>query len=304
MFTTFIRAFRFAFKNFYRNKGISVAVVFVLTLTILLLTGLFFMKGASDFLVETIRDQIDIIVYFKSETAEEDILGAKDEILKNSPSVKNMRYVSKTEALSEFLRKYEGNVVFSTALNQVGDNPFLPSLRIVTTGEPRQYEELSNIFQGGQYAKIIDKVDFSEKKDTIEKIFAFTARVGQFGLTVAAILIFIVVMVVFNTIKLVIENSRDEIGTMRIVGASSWFVRSPFIIEGGLFGFSAFLVCFLLTAMSAYVFSVSFGSLLPGFNLFDYFLSNFWLIVLIQLACGVGLGVFSSYIAVSKHLKV
>lgn len=304
MFTNLKRVLNFAFIDFYRNRGISVAGIFILTITILLATGIFFTHGISGFLVKTIQNKIDITAYFKEDTKEQDILRIRDEILQTSSEIKNVKYVSKQEALQDFAQKHKENLILSRALFEVGDNPFLPSLNINTTGKPVAYEKVSEILQSDQYAGFIAKLDFSQKKDTIEKVFSITSNVTNFGIALGAILILIAVMVVFNTIKLVVDRSREEISTMKIVGASSWFIKSPFVIQGAIFGIISFLICFSATAALAYFLSPSLLAVLPEFVLLDYFLENIWLIAFIQFGFGVGLGVAASFIVVRRHLRV
>lgn len=304
MFTSFKRVLNFAFADFYRNKGISIAAIFVLIITTLLITGLFFIHGISNFIISEVQNKIDITAYFKADTQEQDILNIKDEILKSSPDIKSIQYISKEDALNDFVQKHKDNGVFLKALTEVGINPFLPSLNITTNGNALQYEQVSNILQQEQFSNFVEKVDFSQKKDTIEKVFSITSNINKFGLGLGAIMILIVISVVFNTIKLVIDRSKEEIGTMRIVGASSWFVRAPFVIQGAIFGFISFIICFLITILLSYFLSSGLSVIMPGFSLFGYFVSNFWIIILIQLGFGVGLGVTASFIVVQKYLKV
>lgn len=304
MFKNFKRVLSFALTDFFRNEGTSIAAIFVLMVTTMLVTSLFFIHGMSDFLVKTVQNKIDITAYFKSDTSEEDIMKVKDEILKNSPDIKNVQYVSKEDALNDFTTKHSSNETFSKALVQVGGNPFLPSLNITTTGSTADYQQISTVLQSDQFSNFVEKVDFSEKKDTIEKIFSITSNINLFGTILGVVLFFVALLVVFNTIKLVVDSSREEINTMRIVGASSWFVRAPFILEGAIFGFISFILCFLITILLAYFVSPGFESILPGFNVFDYFMLNLLVVIAIQLGAGVGLGVISSYIVVRKYLKI
>ena len=304
MLTNFKRILSFSFSDFGRNKGISIATVFVLTITIMLVTGLFFFQVMSGYLTSQIRDKIDIAAYFKDGTQEQDILDVKDEILKMSPNIKSIEYVSKEQALAIFNERHKDNPVLARALQEVGSNPFLPSLNITTSGDPLQYASVSNILQTSDFSKLIDKVDFSEKKDTIEKVYSVTSNINTFGILLGVALIVVAVLVVFNTIKLAIANSKEEISTMRIVGASDWFIRGPFVIQGIIYGVVAFLICFLLTGISVYFLSPKMAVALPGFNLLDYFLTNWWIFVLIQIGFGIGVGAISALIVVKRHLEV
>lgn len=304
MLTNLNRITKFALSNFRRNKGISVATIFVLFAAIMVVTGLFFFQGIAGYLTNEIRDKIDIAAYFNEDVPEEDILAVKQEILKISPDIKSVEYVSREQAMAYFNERHQNNPVLQSALQEIGDNPFLASLNIRTNGEPEQYEEISNVLQASAFSKLISKIDFSEKKDTIEKIYSLTSNINKSGIFLGLILIMLSILVVFNTIKLAIENSKDEISTMKIVGASDWFIRGPFIIEGIIYGVIAFFVSIVLSGLFAFFLSSRIAVILPGFSLFSYFLTNFWIFVLIQLGFGISVGVISSLIVVKKYLEV
>ena len=303
MFTDLKRVFKFALEDFSRNKGISIAAIFVLVVMILLVSGLFFFQGVAAYLNSQLQDKIDITAYFKQGTAETDILGVRDQILKMSPNIKSVEYVSNDQALASFNQKHGDDTVLSKALQEVGDNPFLPSLNITTNGDPAQYAEVSNVLQTSDFSKLIDTVDYSQKKDTIEKVYSITTNINTFGIILGIILIIVAMLVVFNTIKLAIENSGEEISTMRVVGASDWFIRGPFMIQGIFYGIIAFFICFVLTAISAYFLAGKTAVIMPGFSTFSFFLTNWWIFVLIQLGFGIAVGSASSFIVVKKYLN-
>ena len=302
MSTNLKRILTFAINDFSRNKGISIAAIFVLTITILLVSGLFFFQGITSYLTTQLQSKIDITAYFVDGTTEQDILNVKEEILKNSPNIKNVEYVSKDQALASFNEKHKNDVILGQALQEVGGNPFLPSLNVTTNGDPAQYAKVANILQTSDFSKLIEKVDFSQKKDTIEKVYSITSNINLFGIILGIILIIVAILVVFNTIKLAIDNSKEEISTMKVVGASNWFIRGPFVIQGMIYGIVAFIICFLISAISAYFLSPKMGAVLPGFDMFSFFLTNWWIFVLIQLGFGIGVGAISATIVVKRYL--
>ncbi len=304
MLTNLKRICKFACVDFNRNKGIAIAAIFILVVTIMLTTSLLLFQTFTGFLVYQIQKKIDVTAYFREEASEEDILKVREEISKMSPDIKEVKYVSKEQAMEDFTQKHRDNNVFLKALEEVGTNPFLASLNIQTNGEPGQYQEISSILQSAQFNQFIDSVDFSKKEDTIEKVFNITSYINKFGLLLSFILVIVAILVVFNTIKLTINNSKEEISTMRIVGASNWFIRGPFIVQGIIYGFIAFVICILISGFGIYLISPKLEIILPGFNIFSYFLSNFWFFVLLQLSVGTGLGAATSFIAVRKHLQV
>lgn len=290
-------------NDFNRNKGISIANIFVLTIVIFLISGLYFVHGITAYLTGELQNKIDISAYFKEEVQEQEILDVKSEIIKTSPNIKSIEYVSKEKALAIFNDKHKDDQVLARALIEVGNNPFLPSLNIVTNGDPLQYEQVSNILQTSDFSKLIDRVDFSEKKDIIKKVYSITSSINRFGLILSVVFILIAILVVYNTIKLAIDNSKDEINTMKVVGASDWFIRGPFIISGAVYGVIAFVLCFVLSGIIAYFANPFARSLMPGFSLLRFFLTNMWIFALIQLGFGAGVGVLSSYMVVKKFLN-
>jgi len=151
---------------------------------------------------------------------------------------------------------------------------------------------------------LIYKVDYSEKKDTIEKVNSLISNITKFGLAASLILIAVAVMVVFNTIKLAVENSKAEISTMKIVGATNWFVQGPFVIQGVIYGIIASLICLLLMGAGCYILQSKIAMILPGFNALSYFLKNLWFFALIQLGFGCGVGVISSFVIIKRHLNI
>src|ERR1035437_4498531 len=266
MLTNFKRITDFAVKDFSRNKGISIAAIFVLIMTIMLVTGLFFFQGMANYLTSQLQDKIDITAYFKDGSQEQDILNVKDQISKIAPGIKNIGYVSKDQALATFNTTHQSDSALSRALQEVGANPFLPSLNITTNGDPSQYAEIANTLQTSDFSNLIDSVDFSQKKDIIGKVYSITSKINMVGLILGIILVCVAMLVVYNTIKLAIESSKDEIGTMKIVGASDWFIRGPFMIQGVIYGLIAFLICFFVSGISAYFLSSQISIILPGFD--------------------------------------
>jgi cell division transport system permease protein len=299
----FNRTMQFAFQDFNRNKGISLAAIFVLTVTVLLISSGFLFHGVANYVTGQIQNKIDITAYFKAGTQESDVQAAQVEIQKLS-TVKGVQYVSQAQAMATFQQAHQNDVTLQQAITQVGENPFLPQLNISTNGDPTQYQQVANVLANSDFSNLIDHVDYSQKKAVIDQIYAITSRINRFGLVLAVLLVIMAILVVFNTVKLAIDNSKEEIATMRIVGASDWFIRGPFIICGAIYGLIAFGISFVISLLSAYGLSYYLAIVMPGFNLFTYLLTNILIFVLIQLLFGVGLGILSSYIVVRKYLKI
>ena len=130
------------------------------------------------------------------------------------------------------------------------------------------------------------------------------ASVRGAGAIIALVLAFVAILVTFNTIRLAIYTVREEIGIMRLVGATQWFIRGPFLVSGVLYGLSAATVVTLFFFPMTWMASPKVALLLPGFDLFHYFLNNFMQFFIVMLGSSIVLGVVSSSIAMRKYLKI
>jgi len=302
MFTFFTRVIKSSWKNISRNPLLAVATVFIIVLVVALVTSLFLMRGMAGQLVEELKEKVDVAVYFQKDVSEQDILKAKNEI-SNLANVREVEYMSTDQALENFKERHKNNPLLLETLNEIGDNPFQPSLNIKVNEAP-QYESLVSYLEGSSFKSLIDKIDYQEKKPVIERMFSIISGLNTGGIIFSFILAFLAVLVAFNTIRLAIYSSREEISVQRLVGASNWFIRGPYLIQGAASGIFAAVVCLAVFALLSFFASPTLEAIYPSFNLFNYFVKNIFLIFGIQLLTGIGLGVVSSIIAIRRYLRI
>ena len=278
------------------------ATIFILTVAILLASSLFLSGRVSQFLIDSLESKADISVYFQEIALEEDILQVQEEMAK-MPEVKELVYISKDRALEEFKERYADNPVLMDSIRELGGNPFLASLRIQAK-ESDQYQAVAGYLDNLNLTDIIEKVDYSQRQNVIERIFSITSFLGKTGILFSLILIAIAILITFNTIKLAIYNFQEEVKIQRLVGASNWFIRGPFLAQGAIAGIISALISLLVLFFIAWLFSPKVQVFLPDLNIFKMFWSNFGFILFIQLATGIALGSISSLIAIRKYLKI
>jgi cell division transport system permease protein len=190
----------------------------------------------------------------------------------------------------------------------LGDNPLGASLNIKAK-EPSEYEGIANFLNegnildnGGQ--KIIDKINYFENKTTIDRLAKIINAVDRLGLTFALALVIVSIIITFNTVRLSIYISREEISVMQLVGASKNYVRGPFVVTGVLVGLvSAVITLGLFFPVSYFLGGIT-ENFFIGLNVFDYLIKNLFQIILIIVGSGVGIGAISSFLAVRKYLKL
>lgn len=302
LFLNLKRVLKEGWNNFVQDKNSLFSVLPIIVIVLLLFTSLFLTQEATQFLVDEIKHKMNVSVYFKSDSPEERILEARDKI-KSLPEVKEVEYVSKEEALKRFKSEFEHRSRVMEALNIVGGNPLLASLNIQTF-EEAQYEAVDSFLNKSSFKDLIHHSNYHQSKEIIARVYSITSAANTGLLGLAIILGIIAVLVVFNTIKLSIIGKSNEISIMRLVGSQNWFIRGPFVVQGLLIGFSGVLITMLIFSLGLYYLSPSIQNIIPGLDLFTYFLNKFWVIASIQLGAGLGLTVLSSLIATRKYLKI
>jgi len=301
MFTSFKRIIKWGLKNFWRNGWLSTATVSIMVLTLLVITVLLMVNVVANAVLANLQSKIDISVYFKLDASEEDILRVKSQ-LEKLQEVEGITYVSQNEALLNFKEKHKDNPVLLQSLEELEFNPLEASINIKAK-ETNQYASINQFLESVYYKDLIDKVNYLQNKEIIEKLgkIIVDVKTGGFGLSI--LLALIVFLVTFNAIRLAIYSSREEINVMKLVGASKWFIRGPFLVEGLLYGLAATIVTIILLYPFFYFLSPKISSFLPIGDIFFYFKANLFSFFLLLLGIGVILGGSSSLIAVRKYLK-
>lgn len=291
--------------NFRRNGIVSWAAVLVATITLSVIASIILLSAVLNFSLDQIKSKVDVTIYFTVDAPESKILSLK-ESLEKLPEVKEISYISADEALAIFRERHQNDYPTIQALDEIGRNPLGAYLN-VRAKEVSQYESIANFMKSDNALvqgslPIIDKVNYYQNKTVIERLNSIIAGAHKLGFVITLILILISVIVTFNTIRLTIFISKEEIGVMRLVGAGKMNVRGPFMVEGAIYGVIATIVTmFLLLPATAWL-----GRNMTSFfgiNMFDYYIANIFQIFIIILLSGVLLGVVSSLLAIRRYLN-
>ena len=198
-----------------------------------------------------------------------------------------------------------GKGAVEVALDHREDGFDLPSLAVGLFGEAlAQFPAVVSFLERSEYQAIVSKVNYYENKDVIMRLTAAISAIRKGGAALSIILGVIAGLVAFNTIRITIYTLKDEIGIMKLVGATNWFVRGPFLIAGALYGVVASLVTMFVFYPLVFALSPAMSRFFPGADLLVYFQHNFLALWLILLSVGVVLSVAGSVIAIGKYLKI
>jgi cell division transport system permease protein len=167
-----------------------------------------------------------------------------------------------------------------------------------------QYASIIAFVDQAPFKENIAKVNFAENQVVIEKLNRLIGGIERAGIALIVVLAVMAGLISFNTIRMAIYSFREEIGIMKLVGASNWFARGPFLVMGILVSLIASVATLIVLWPAILLLSPKIAAFVPGTNLYGFFSGNILQIFLLQTFAGVALGVVSSFIAINKYLKV
>jgi cell division transport system permease protein len=290
--------------NFRRNWVMSLGAVITIFLS-LLLVGVFLVTGfVVNSVVKSVEDKVTIQVFLKDGAPTVDVNALQKQLLAD-PLVDGVDYTSKDKALEKFKKDMAQS---PEIIDQLETNP-LPASLDVTLKDPRTVEDMvAKIKKNDLFLKVADRPDNPEEslkygQQIVNKLFAFTRIVRIIEVVFVLMLAIVSLIFINNTIRLAIYARRKEIGIMRLVGASNWFIRTPFILEGviqALIG--AILAILCLVSLQAAILP-RLKEALPFLAVSLTGAATAQIAVSLVLA-GTLIGMAGSWLAMTRYLKV
>jgi len=229
------RIIKLGLTNFWRNRWLSFAATLIMTLTLLIISTFVILTLVIGKPTTSIRDRMDISVYFQDSASIEQIVGLQRQIAARA-DVKEVKYISTEEALEKFKTQQQGKKVAD--LINPEENPLPRSLEIKAM-VAEELDTINQFISQNQFQPIIHNISYQDNKKIIERLIAITSFIKEVGWLMSGVFVLISILVIMNTLRLTIFTRKDEIEIMRLVGASDAFVRLPFVIEGLLYGILA-----------------------------------------------------------------
>lgn len=287
---------REALQSLRRNSWMVLASVGTVAVSLIIVGLSFITVVNTNYMAARLESNVEIMAYLKTDVAEDEARSLKEQIT-GIPGVAGVRFITKDEALQEFRRELGDQENMIDALG--GDNP-LPHVYKITTISPRDVADVANKLRDFRQ---VEKVDYG--KGVVEKLFAVTKWIRLIGVIVIALLGLAAVFLIATTIRLTVFARRKEIQIMKVLGATNWFVRWPFLMEGMVLGFSGALVAVIVvnlsyTALTDYL-SKDFNIGIFGLQTDFHFLA---MMAAALLILGTLIGALGSGVSMRKFLKV
>ncbi|NLY87804.1 MAG: ABC transporter permease [Clostridiales bacterium] len=278
-----------------RNKGMYLTSVLAITAMMLIL-GLFFVAFVNvDLFAKTINQDYNVVQVYLKDGNKENVNTEAEQTLKSMDGVESIEFVSKEKALDTLKERWGDN---GYLLDNLQDNP-LPNSYLVYVSDK---DAASSVAEASKDVIGVDDVVFYQ--DTIEKLAQVTRFIELGSIVAMAFLIIVSIIIVANTIKLTVFNREKEIGIMKYLGATDWFVRAPFIWGGIIIGIiSAGISTGLVYLIYSKVVDIVGGDITRILSVTvvpaQYLITN---LMLIFVCLGVGIGVCGSIISIRKFL--
>ena len=298
-----LRIIRTAWQGFRRNGWLSLVATFMMMQALLLISLFVSINVGVNRTIQAINSRIDVAVFFKEYVPESDIMVFKDKI-NNIEGIKEITYISQAEALKNYTAY---NSDSQELLDVIGnDASFLPASLEIKVTNPYLLETVVSQIEGRDESKMILETGLKKNQEIVDKLRQLNRLVGVADVSLSLIFIIIALLIIFNTIRMTIFTRKEEIEIMKLVGATDWYIRWPFIIEGMLYGVMGAAAAFILMVGGWLFINSGFGSryfslgALGGQTLITPLFAL--QILLLQLLFGVVVGAISSYLSTRKHL--
>lgn len=292
------RYFRDAMKSVIRNFSLSLASISCIAITLIVVGISIVLSYNVENMTDSIKKDVTMVVFLKPDTTEDEVKDIQKKIT-NMGNIEEIKFKSKKEYAEE---TKERDKVFSFIVDNWTDetNPLLDSFLI----KVKEVEEIKNTASS---IKKIDKVELvNYGEDMVDQLITVFDVIRKVSIGAVVALILVTAFLIANTIKLAIFSRKTEIEIMRLVGASNISIKIPFIIEGSFIGILGSIIPIILmiygyTSLYNYFDGKLFGSSLA--MLIEPY-PFIYLSSLLFLGIGIVVGMFGSYSAVKKYLKI
>ncbi len=295
---SFKRYFRDAFKSVIRNFSLSLASISCITITLIVVATSIILSYNVENFAESIRKDVTMVVFIDKDAKESDLNNIKHSIQKIN-NVEKITFKSKAETAKETKEKIEAVAPLVDMWTE-DTNPLLDSYMI-------KVKDVAIIKDTVNQIKQIDKVNnISYGEEVVDQLVTVFKVIEKVCVGAVIALIIVTAFLITNTIKLAIYSRKTEIEIMRLVGASNMAIRVPFIIEGLFIGVLGSIIPIIITIYGYTTLYNYFGGQVFGSSLAKLLapVPFVYLASLLLLVIGAAVGMFGSYSAVRKHLKI
>lgn len=303
MLIYFQRIWRSAWNGFRRNGWLSLAAVFIMAQALLIVSILVSLNMVISASIQAINERIDVAIFLKDTATEADARALQTEV-EQYGGVRQVVYISPQEALDKFLEENRDRAILREVIP--ADDNFLPASIEVKVDDPYLIDGIVTKIRQSAFGNLVSETSLEDNQKLIERLRSLGSFIQNASLVLAAILVVLALLIIFNTIRITIFTRKREIEIMKLVGATDWYIRWPFIVEGAIYALMATILTMAVVSILYYSFVAPLaGAQLVSSSTNDLFTPRFFLLLgVLQLCVAMVVGVSSSYWATKKHLTI
>lgn len=280
-------------RNIRRSPYQALAAVLIMTLTFLVVSFFIFLLIGSSKVVNFFESKPQVTAFFKNEATQENINSLENNISQTG-KVSSIKFVSKQQALQIYKEQNKNDPLL---LDLVTAEVLPSSFEISAI----KIEDLGSISDLLKKSPIVSEVIY--QKDVVSALTAWTGAIRKIGLALVVLLSLVSVFIMVTIIGIKISHKKEDIEIMRLIGATSWYIRWPFIIEGMFYGIiGAFIGWFIATGVLLYA-TPFLESFLKGIPVLPVSFISLLELLLFEIIFAIILGILSSLLAVFRYLK-
>jgi cell division transport system permease protein len=296
------RVFREGIQNFYRDKWLTLATVIIMSLALYLVGVAVFLGFGILHVIDSVEGRINVSMYFDFTVPEEKILEIKKQIEDRSiEQIQSVTYISRDQAMQDFLAREGDSEEIKEALDMIGENP-LPASLVIVAYDAAAYESI-NAYALQEYADYIMDTSFAKNKAVIDEIHSLIVLVRNMGLILGGIFAVIAILVTLNTIRMSLYAHRQEFEIMRLVGASNLYIKMPPLVEGVLYGLTSAIISSIFLVITVFALTPFIKKILDNVDVSSFYGKDIIQVVIFVIIGGAFLGLVSSYIAIHRYLE-
>ncbi|MDA2922047.1 permease-like cell division protein FtsX [Patescibacteria group bacterium AH-259-L07] len=298
-----MRVLKLAGQNFFRNFLLSITSIIIILLMLLSISLMYSLNTIGQTVLNSFKDKMDLGIYLKTNIDEGIATQLRFE-LENMTEVKQINYIPSQQSLELFRERHKNNPLILKSLEELGENPLGATITI-KFHDPAAYQKALDIIGKNEYKEIVQDQDFYDYQGLINTFTTFNKKTSLVGLWLNGFFVIIAILIIFNTIKLGALSRQKEVKIMRLVGATAWFIRTPYLLEAGLYALSAWILNLIIMLLASFFAAPYISQFLElDFNLFTHFKTigiTFWLYLLLYALI---IAMIGSSLAIKKYLKV
>lgn len=300
------RVFKVGFRNLFRNAWLTVAAIAVMVVALTIMLVSFVLNVTTRDVISHLSQDLKASIYLHDNVPVNERTELQTE-LQNKEFVANVTFISKEQAEMRFMESFRDDDQLLAGLTLAGGGS-LPASIEVSTADLARMPEIESIAKQPKYKSVVESITLgkTDARRTIDRAASIQDFVTKSSIVAAIVFIIVSVLIIFNTIRMALYTRAEEIRIMKLIGATPGYIRGPFMVEASLYG----VIAGIISSVTVLLVIASIG---PKIAMQEEFVKTYTFftrpstIVLLFLGAillGIIVGLFSSALAIKRHLKL